>query len=250
MPTSITAAVVAGALTVSEGLRVIAIRSRLMSQLAGQGAVALLSLDVDATEELIADFPDVSVAGFVSPGQQVVAGPAESVDAVIAAVSARNRFARRVNMEVASHTAMMDPILPELRSALADLVPDPVTIPFYSTVTEGVTDPVLDAQYWVANVRQPARLSQAIVAAARQYATFIEVSAHPILTHAIDDSLESVTHHHSVGTLLRDGDDTETFHINLNAAHTSRPRQLAHPPIWLPWLPHRSVPAGPTHPLW
>ena len=238
----VTAAVVAGALTVSEGLRVIAIRSRLMSQLAGQGAVALLSLDVDATEELIADFPDVSVAGFVSPGQQVVAGPAESVDAVIAAVSARNRFARRVNMEVASHTAMMDPILPELRSALADLVPNPVTIPFYSTVTEGVTDPVLDAQYWVANVRRPARLSQAIVAAARQHATFIEVSAHPILTHAIDDSLESVTHHHSVGTLLRDGDDTETFHINLNAAHTSRPRQLAHPPE-----PHPVLPTTPWH---
>ena len=238
----VTAAVVAGALTVSEGLRAIAIRSRLMSQLAGQGAVALLSLDVDATEALIADFPGVSVAGFVSPGQQVVAGLAESVDAVIAAVSARNRFARRVNMEVASHTAMMDPILPELRSALADLVPDPVTIPFYSTVTEGVTDPVLDAEYWVANLRQPALLSQAIVAAAQQHATFIEVSAHPILTHAVDDSLESVTHHHSVGTLVRDGDDTETFHINLNAAHTSRHRQLAHPPE-----PHPVLPTTPWH---
>ena len=38
----VTAAVVAGALTVADGLRVIAARSRLMSQLAGQGAVALL----------------------------------------------------------------------------------------------------------------------------------------------------------------------------------------------------------------
>ena len=238
----VTAAVVAGALTVAEGLRVIAIRSRLMSRLAGQGAVALLGLDVDATEALIADFPGVSVAGFVSPGQQVVAGPAESVDAVIAAVGARNRFARRVNMEVASHTAMMDPILPEWRSALADLAPNAVTIPFYSTVTEGVTDPVLNAEYWVANLRQPALLSHAIVAAAQQHATFIEVSAHPILTHAVNDSLESVTHHHSVGTLLRDGDDTETFHINLNAAHTSRPRQLAHPPE-----PHPVLPATPWH---
>jgi phthiocerol/phenolphthiocerol synthesis type-I polyketide synthase B len=238
----VTASVVAGALTVSEGLRVIAIRSRLMSQLAGRGAVALLSLDVDTTEELVADFPGVSIAGFVSPGQQVVAGPAESVDAVIAAVSARNRFARRVNMEVASHTAMMDPILPELRSALTDLAPNAVTIPFYSTVTEGVTDPVLDADYWVANVRQPALLSQAIVAAAQQHATFIEVSAHPILTHAVNDSLESVIHHHSLGTLVRDGDDTETFHINLNAAHTSRPRQLAHPPE-----PHPVLPSTPWH---
>ena len=67
---------------------------------------------------------------------------------------------------------------------------------------------LLDAEYWVANVRQPARLSQAITAAAQDHTTFIEISAHPILTHAVNDTLESVTHHHSVGTLWRDGDDT------------------------------------------
>ena len=39
-------------------------------------------------------------------------------------------------MEVASHTALMDPILPELRSALADLAPKAPTIPFISTVAD------------------------------------------------------------------------------------------------------------------
>ena len=193
----VTAAVVAGALTVADGLRVIAARSRLMSQLAGQGAVALLNLDAEATAALIADFPDVSVAGYVSPRQTVIAGPVAPVDAVIAAVSAQNRFARRVNMEVASHTALMDPILPDLRAALADLTPGIPTIPFISTVVEDTTlldgKPLLDAEYWVANVRQPARLSQAIAAAAQDHATFIEISAHPILTHAVSDTLESVT---------------------------------------------------------
>ena len=41
----VTAAVVAGALTPAEGLRVIATRSRLMARLSGQGAMALLELD-------------------------------------------------------------------------------------------------------------------------------------------------------------------------------------------------------------
>ena len=85
----VTAAVVAGALSLADGLRVIATRSRLMSRLAGQGAVALLNLDAEATEALIADFPDVSLAGYVSPRQTVIAGPVAPVDAVIAAVSAR-----------------------------------------------------------------------------------------------------------------------------------------------------------------
>ncbi len=239
----VTAAVVAGALSVADGLRVIAIRSRLMSQLAGQGAVALLKLDAEATAGLIADFPEVSVAGYVSPGETVIAGPVAPVDAVITRVSSQNRFARRVNMEVASHTALMDPILPDLRAALADLAPEIVTVPFYSTVLEGTTDPLLDAEYWVANVRQPARLSQAVAAAARDHGTFVEVSAHPILTHAISDTLDSVTdHHHSVGTLWRDGDDTVSFHTNLNTVHTTSPPQTPHPPE-----PHPVVPTTPWH---
>ena len=56
--------------------------------LAGQGAVALLELDAEATEELIADYPEVSLAGYLSPRQTVVAGSVAQVDAVIAAVSA------------------------------------------------------------------------------------------------------------------------------------------------------------------
>ncbi|TPG23803.1 acyltransferase domain-containing protein, partial [Mycobacterium hodleri] len=165
----VSAAVVAGALSVADGLRVIAIRSRLMSQLAGHGAVALVELDVDATSELIADFPSVEMAGELSPRHSVVAGLPDEVDAVIAAVTAQNRFARRVNMEVASHTALMDPVLPELREALADLAPNVATIPFLSTVVDPTTEPLLDAAYWADNVRRPVRFSQAITTAAQDY---------------------------------------------------------------------------------
>jgi phthiocerol/phenolphthiocerol synthesis type-I polyketide synthase A len=237
----VTAAVVAGALTPGEGLRVIGTRSRLMSKLAGQGAVGLLEMDADAAEKLLADYPEVSLAGFLSPRQTVIAGPVAQVDAAINAVSAQERFARRVNMEVASHTALMDPILPELRSALADLTPKPPTIPFISTVADATETPALDADYWVANVRQPVRLHHAISVAAEQHATFIEISPHPTLTHAVTETLESV-HHHSVGTLSRKGDDTVSFHTNLNSTHVMRPPTLPHPPE-----PHPVLPSAPWH---
>jgi phthiocerol/phenolphthiocerol synthesis type-I polyketide synthase A len=237
----VTAAVVAGALSPAEGLRVIATRSRLMSRLAGQGAVALLELDAEAAEQLIADFPEVSLAGYLSSRQTVIAGSVAQVDAVIAAVTAQEQFARRVNMEVASHTALMDPILPELRSALADLAPKAPTIPFISTVADTATTPALDAAYWVANVRQSVRLRQAITTAAEHHATFIEISPHPILTHAVSETVES-THHHSIGTLSRDGDDTVSFHSNLNSTHVAYPPQLPHPPE-----PHPVLPSAPWH---
>ena len=115
----VTAAVVAGALSPAEGLDVIATRSRLMSRLSGQGAMALLELDATAAEKLIADHPDVTVAVYASPRQSVIAGPPDQVDALIAIVDAQGRLARRIEVDVASHHPTIDPILPELRSALA-----------------------------------------------------------------------------------------------------------------------------------
>ncbi|GJF15003.1 hypothetical protein NGTWS0302_37630 [Mycolicibacterium cyprinidarum] len=241
----VTAAVVAGALTLSDGLRVIAQRSTIMSRLAGQGAVALVELDAAAAEEFIADYPGLEIAGYLSPRQTVVAGLPDDVDAIITAVTARDRFARRVNMEVASHTALMDPVLPDIREALKDLTPRPPNIPFLSTITEPSDDAeserLLDADYWVANVRQPVRFSQAITAAAQEIGTFIEVSANPILTYAISDTLPS-GQHRSFGTLARDADDTLTFRTTLNATFTTHAPETLHL-----GEPHTELPTTPWH---
>ncbi|HNF05991.1 MAG TPA: beta-ketoacyl synthase N-terminal-like domain-containing protein, partial [Mycobacterium sp.] len=216
----ITAAVVAGALSPAEGLKVIAIRSRLMSRLAGQGAVALVELDAEATEKLIADYPGVEVTVYSSPRQTVVAGPVEAVDAVIAAVSAQDRFARRVNMEVASHTALMEPILGELAEALSGTTPAQPAIRFISTVTDPDQTPAFDARYWVDNVRQPVRFSQAVATAAERCGTFVEISPHPTMTHALIENLEAAEANAAatvVATLKRDDDETLFFHTQVAA---------------------------------
>ena len=241
----VTAAVVAGALSLSDGLHVIAQRSTLMSRLAGQGAVALVNLDADATAALIVAYPGVEVAGYLSPRQTVLAGPPEQVDAAIAAVTAQNTFARRVNMQVASHTALMDPVLPDIRAALADIAPSIPALPVLSTVTDTGTAPVFDADYWVANVRQPVRFSQAIAKAAEDHGVFIEISPHSTLGQSISDTLATLvgdSGHRTIGTLARDADDTVTFHANLNATSTSRPPQTEHRAE-----PHIALPTTPWH---
>ncbi len=236
----VTAAVVAGALTVAEGLQVIATRSRLMARLAGIGAVALVELDTDATQALIAEYPDVTVTVYSSPRQTVIAGPPEAIDTIVAVAGQRNTFARRVNMEVASHHAMMDPLLPELRAALNGLTPKPTTIPVITTTVENPDAATLfDANHWVANVRNPVRFRQAVAAAGADHTIFVEISPHPVLTKAVSDTL-SGAHHHSIGTLHRDSPDTVTFHTNLNAVHTQSPPHTEHPPE-----PHAVIPTTP-----
>ena len=238
----VTAAVVAGALSVREGLRVIATRSRLMSRLSGQGAMALLESDAAATEALLADHPQVSIAVYASPGQTVIAGPPEQVDAVMAIVADDDRLARRIEVDVASHHRIIEPILPELRAALTDLVPEPPAIPVISTTLENTGDTTtFDADHWAANLRNPVRFSQAIATAGADHATFVEISPHPLLTLAINDTLGSGDHH-IISTLQRDADDTLTFHTNLNASHTTNPPRTAHPPG-----PHAFLPTAPWH---
>ena len=92
----------------------------------------------------------------------------------------------------------------------------------------------------MANLRHPVRFSQAIAAAGADHSTFVEISPHPLLTHAITETLADA-HHHASGTLSRDTHDTLTFHTNLNATHTT------HPPTHRP--PTRTPPAPTHHPL-
>src|SRR5271155_1468730 len=190
----VTAAVVAGALSPADGLKVIATRSRLMSRLSGQGAMALLELEAEAVEKLIADYRDITVAVYAAPQQTVIAGPPEQVDAVVAVVDARGLLARRIEVDVASHHPTIDPILPDLRSALAGLAPVAPRIPLISTVGQvNGAAPAFDADYWVVNLRNPVRFSQAVAAALQEHGnhTFVEVSPHPLLTHAISETLAS-----------------------------------------------------------
>jgi phthiocerol/phenolphthiocerol synthesis type-I polyketide synthase C len=231
----VAAAVVAGALTPAEGLRVTATRSRLMAPLSGQGTMAMLELDAAATEELIADYPQVTLAIYASPRQTVVAGPPSTIDAIVEKVRAQDRFAGRVNIEVAPHNPAMDPLQPVMRSELTDLTPQPPTIPIISTTYADLdARPVFDAAHWATNMRNPVRFQQAIAAAGADHHTFIEISAHPLLTHAISETLTAsdtagdASSYLSIGTLQRDAHDTLTFRTNLNAAHTTHPPETPH----------------------
>ncbi len=217
----VTAAVVAGALTVADGLRVIATRSRLMARLSGQGAMALLELDTAGTEALIADYPQVTVAVHASPRQTVIAGPPEQIDTLVAAVERTGRLARRVDVDVASHNPIIEPILPELRTAISDLAPTVPTIPIITTTRDGSGPAAtFDADYWVANLRNPVRFAEAVASAATHHGTFIEMSPHPLLTHAITETLESAAparRARVTSAMNRDEDQTMFFHSQLAA---------------------------------
>ncbi len=190
------AAVVAGALSLEDGVRVICRRSRLMSTIAGSGATASVELPAQQVlSELMArGVNDVVVAVVASPQSTVIAGATQTVRDLVAAWEQREVMAREIPVDVAFHSPQVDPILDELTDALAEINPMTPEVPFYSaTLFDPREQPVCDAGYWVTNVRRMVRFATAVRAALEDgYRVFAELAPHPLLTHAVEQTAGSL----------------------------------------------------------
>ena len=190
------AAVVAGALSLEDGVRVICRRSKLMATIAGSAAMASVELPALAVQsELTAlGVDDVVVAVVSSPQSTVVAGSTESVRKLVTAWEQRDVMAREVAVDVASHSPQVDPILAELTEVLADLSPQKPQVPYYSaTLFDPRERPACDARYWADNLRHTVRFSAAVRAALDDgFRVFAELSPHPLLTHAVEQTASSI----------------------------------------------------------
>jgi mycocerosic acid synthase len=186
------AAVVAGALSLEDGVRVICRRSRLLSRIAGAGAMASVELPAQQVRaELVArGVTDVVVSVVASPESTVIGGATNTVRELVAAWEGREVMAREVAVDVASHSPQVDPILAELADELAELSPMTPTVPYYTaTLDDPRAQPALDADYWVDNLRQPVRFAAAVQAALEDgHRVFGEPSPHPLLTRAVEQT--------------------------------------------------------------
>lgn len=192
----VAAAVVSGALSLEEGTRVICRRSRLNLRAAGIGRMASIALPRADVEAKIAQSrtPGVSVAVVASPQATVIGGDTEAVELLVRSWEEEDVPATFINVDIAAHTAHMDPILEELRTSLSDLRPKPPTSRFYTTVFDDARrDVSLDADYWAANQRRPVLLASAVQAAAEDgHRLFLEISPHPVLAHAVHTTVDDL----------------------------------------------------------
>ncbi|WP_376775159.1 type I polyketide synthase [Saccharopolyspora phatthalungensis] len=187
----IAAAVVAGELTEEQGATLVCRRSRLLVEVAGRGAMAMVDLSFDRAEKFLAGRGDVVAAIAAAPASTVLAGSPEAVDEVASALRAEGRVVRRVDSDVAFHSPQMAPLAVRLAEAVKDLVPARGDVPRYVTaVADPRAAPMADAAYWAANLRDPVRFRDAVDAAIDDgHRLFLEVSAHPVVSHSITEIL-------------------------------------------------------------
>ncbi|KJS57798.1 type I polyketide synthase, partial [Streptomyces rubellomurinus] len=142
----VVAAVVSGVLTLEQGAKVVARRSAAVRAVTGIGGMALVERPVGQVEDLLAAYDGrLSVAAVNTSASTVVSGEADALDRLVADLQQQGVFCRRVNVDYASHSAQMDPLLPGLAEEFADLTPGRASVPFYSTVLGRVLEgPELD----------------------------------------------------------------------------------------------------------
>ncbi|MBM7173596.1 SDR family NAD(P)-dependent oxidoreductase, partial [Streptomyces sp. G44] len=200
----IAAACVAGALSLGDAARVVALRSKAILALSGAGGMVSVALPAEQVRERLTD--GLSVAAVNGPSSVVVSGEVAELDALLAACEAQDIRARRIPVDYASHSAHVEAIHAELLDALAGLEPRTAEVPFFSTVTGDWLDTtVMDAEYWYTNLRRTVRFEEATKALAEQgHRYFIEVSAHPVLTVGVEQTLDDAGVEAAViGTLRR-----------------------------------------------
>ncbi|MEU0132388.1 SDR family NAD(P)-dependent oxidoreductase, partial [Streptomyces sp. NPDC006289] len=205
----IAAAVVAGALSLGDGARVVALRSRLIAaELAGRGGMASVAASEEDVRRLLDAITDpVTVAAVNGPSTTVVSGTSEGLDTLRSLCERDGLRYRRVPVDYASHSAQVDALADRILADLAPVRAVRARVPFFSTVTgDWLGDEVPDAGYWVRNLRHPVRFEEAVRALATTDAgAFVECSPHPVLTAAVQDTLEAAGHEAVVtGTLRRD----------------------------------------------
>ncbi|MFJ8747719.1 acyltransferase domain-containing protein, partial [Embleya sp. NPDC127516] len=225
----IAAAHVAGILTLEDSARIVALRSGVLAGIAGRGGMLSLPLGVAVVEDLVARWEGLAVAAVNGPSATVIAGDAGVLAEVVAYCEGEGVRARRVPIDYASHTPVVEVLRDRLMRLLAPVEPRPAAVAFYSTVAGHLGGPVVDtavmgAAYWYDNLATPVHFQAATCALLDDgHTLFVEASPHPVLTHSLQESAEEHAGSAVVavtGTVRRDDDTWQRVLTSLATVHT------------------------------
>ncbi|MFE0421754.1 SDR family NAD(P)-dependent oxidoreductase [Streptomyces sp. NPDC058953] len=193
----IAAAHIAGALTLQDSARIVALRSQAAATLQGRGDMASLALGETDTLKLLATHRETcSLAAVNSPTATVISGPRTTLQQLITTCTQRNIPARLLNIGFPSHSPDLDRVQQQILTELATITPQTATYPFHSTVDNHphhtpLNGQELTATYWWHNIRHTVRFHNTIQnLLTTGHTTYLEISPHPTLQPSLEGIAE------------------------------------------------------------
>jgi len=159
----------AGVFSAEDGLRLVSVRARAMSEAARRrpgGMAAVIGLDPATVAQICSEIEGVWVANFNSPQQIVISGKDEPLaDAAEKARAAGASRVVRLDVPMAGHSPLMESACPSVAEVLDEIEMKPPEFDCYSVVdARPHTDPVEIAELLVAAIVSPVRFTETIVA--------------------------------------------------------------------------------------
>ncbi|PRY01762.1 type I polyketide synthase [Allonocardiopsis opalescens] len=235
----ISAAHVAGVLTLADACALVAARGRLMQALPDGGVMLAVQAAEDEVLPYLAGVEDrVGIAAVNGPAAVVVSGAREAVAGIAARLAEAGHKTRELRVSHAFHSPLMDPMLAEFEAAIADLRFQAPTVPVVSNVTGGLAgDEIATPGYWVRHVRAAVRFGDGVRTLHGQgVRAFLEIGPDSVLTAMGQGAAPEEANAVFVPAARRDRDEPRQAVTALAELHAHGVRV-----DWTPLLPGRAV---------
>ncbi|MEU9609893.1 type I polyketide synthase, partial [Streptomyces sp. NPDC048057] len=194
----LTAAHVAGVLTLEDAALLVATRGRLMQAARCGGAMIAVEAGEDEMTPRLTD--GVSLAAVNTATSLVISGDPEAAHSIARSFEDQGRRTRSLNVSHAFHSPHMDSVLEEFHACVEDLKFHPPRIPVLSNVTGALAsaEELMDAAYWTRHIRLPVRFHDTVRALEEVHgvSTLLEVGPDAALSALVPDIVPSLRRGH------------------------------------------------------
>ncbi|WP_156746498.1 type I polyketide synthase, partial [Mycobacterium sp. E1715] len=185
----LSAAHVAGVLSLENAAVLVAARGRFMQALPEGGAMIAVQATEDEVRPLLV--PGVGIAAVNGPMSVVISGVEDKVSAIAGQLRADGRRVHQLAVSHAFHSPLMEPMVDEFGTVAAGLAIGSPTIPIVSNLTgQLAADDFASAAYWKRHIREAVRFGDSVRFVHSAGANrFLEVGPSSGLTASIEESL-------------------------------------------------------------
>ena len=188
------AATIAGAMTLDDAARLVALRAKLMAEVPMAGAMAAVAADANEVDAIVERFGGaVSIAAVNAPRSLVISGRREEVGLACARLRERGVKVKELKVSQAFHSTVLDPMLDELEIAGNAIR---FQSPIVSVISNVDARPVaaFSGRYWRDHARRAVRFADGVAAARAAGAqVFVEVGPGSALSALTQINVDAAT---------------------------------------------------------